>query len=180
MAATPSVWIPLHLSAPHPREVAARSLWRLFKGSKTICQHRLDRKFTLLTRTQQCPCLRLRGLRTVRNKLSKGLISRSRPLKIRLRIWIIKSFMGALRMASRQAPSTARTTRKAIWAQAQRGLIVLHKRLGCFYHPIISRRVEEGSFHRTMAAVACQPFTSDRTAKSWILRQRRHRLSSRP
>jgi hypothetical protein len=169
MAATPSVMIPHHLSVPLPREVAVKSLWRPFKGStlKTTISHKLYPKFRTgrLKRTQQCPFLRLKGLRTVQNKLSKAIISQSRPLKIRLRIWIIKSIMVALRMASRQVPWTPKSTRKAEWVQARRVLIALHKRLGCFYHPIISQRVEEGSSHRTMV-VAYQPFTQDHIAKS--------------
>lgn len=183
MAATPRGMIPHHLSEPLPREVAVKSLLRSFKGSKlkTTILHRLYRKLSRrrLMKTQQCPFLRLKGLTTVQNKLSKAIISQSKPSKIRLRIWTIKSFMGDLRMASRKAPWTPKSTRKAERAQALRGLIALHKRLGCFYHPIISQRVEEDSSHRIMV-VAYQPFTSDHIAKSWILRQRRHRLSSKP
>jgi hypothetical protein len=183
MAATLIGMIPHHLSVPLPREVAVKSLWRPFKGSKLnkTIWHKLSPKFSTgrLMRTQQCPYLRLKGLKRVQNKLSKAIIILLRPSKIKLRIWTIKSFMAALRMASRQAPWTPRSTRKAEWAQARRGLIALHKRLGCFYHPIISQRVEEGSSHRTMV-VAYQPFTSVHIAKSWILRQKRHRLSSKP
>ena len=80
MVATPNVMIHHHLSAPQPREVAVKSLWRPFKGSKwktTIC-HRGNHRFRRM-RTQQCLYLRLRGLWTVQSKLSRAIISRSRP-----------------------------------------------------------------------------------------------------
>jgi len=83
-------------------------------------------------------------------------------------------------MATRRPHWTPpRSTRKAEWAQAPRGLIALLKRLGFYYHPIISQLVGAGSSHRTMG-VDCPPSTSGHIARSWISPQRQHRLSSKP